>query len=59
MVRLLIHEVLHVMHPQWTENEVRLETKRQLRIMTYTQKATFLRDAMKRAKVGYPERTKK
>ncbi len=54
MVRLLIHEVLHVQHPSWSERRVVLETRKRYNKMTWKGQAELLKTAFGRARVGYP-----
>ena len=54
MVRILIHEVLHVQHPSWSEHRVCAETRKKFNKMTWKGKAELLTTAMSRAKIGYP-----
>jgi len=54
MVRLLIHEVLHVQHPKWSECKILAETKKRFNKMTWKGKVELLQTAFAQSKVGYP-----
>lgn len=56
MVRLLIHEVIHVWHPGWSERKVVRETRKKFNKMTWKGKAELLKTAFARAKIGYPSK---
>ena len=56
MVRLLIHEVLHVQHPSWSESKVILEARKRFNKMTWKGKANLLQSAFARAHVGWPDK---
>jgi hypothetical protein len=43
-VDTIIHELLHVRNPGWTEKEVVAETKTRMEQMTWKEKARLLRD---------------
>ena len=59
MVRLLIHEVLHVQHPSWFERQTVVETSRIYNKMGWKGRATFLKTAFERAHIGWPDKEKK
>ncbi len=59
MVRLLIHEVLHVQHPKWSERKIVRETSKRFNEMGWKAKAVFFTQAMSRAKVGWPPKEDK
>jgi hypothetical protein len=40
----IIHELIHVRHPGWTEKEVIAETEKLMKTMTWKDKARLLRD---------------
>lgn len=50
----LLHEMIHVENPSWSETAVRRETTRRWRRMTWQQKAALLR-MFGRAVIGTPE----
>jgi len=50
-VDTIIHELLHVRHPSWTEAEVIAETKVRMKQMTWKEKAKLLRDVCGAAKI--------
>jgi hypothetical protein len=54
MVRLLLHEVIHVWHPSWSEHRVIEETRKRFNKMTWKGKLELLQTAFAQAKVGYP-----
>jgi hypothetical protein len=54
VVRLLLHEVLHVQHPSWSERRTILETRKRYNKMTWKGKAELLKTALMRAHIGYP-----
>ena len=54
MVRLLIHEVLHVQHPSWSERRTWRETRKKFNKMTWKGKAELLKTAFTLARIGYP-----
>lgn len=51
----LLHELLHLNNPSWSETQVRREAAREWRRMTWRQKAELLR-MFGRAKIGEEER---
>lgn len=59
LVRLIIHETLHVKHPSWTETRVVLKTRYLYQRLTCAQKAKILIDAIKNAQIGYPPKEEK
>jgi hypothetical protein len=54
VVRLLVHEVIHVQHPSWSECRVVQETRKVYNKMTWKAKANFLKEALAVARIGYP-----
>ena len=44
LTQIIVHELLHVRHPGWTEDEVVVETKVRMEQMTWKEKARLLRD---------------
>lgn len=59
MVRLLIHEVLHVQHPSWSEHKTETETTKKYKAMGWKARATLLTSAFSRAHVGWPPKEDK
>lgn len=51
LCRTIVHEILHVEHPTWTESKVRRETKKILDKMTWIEQAKLLRKVVTRAKI--------
>jgi hypothetical protein len=43
-VGIIIHELLHVRHPSWTEDEVWKETRLRMKQMTWKEQARLLRE---------------
>lgn len=50
--RYLLHELIHVRHPEWSETRVRREEAREWRALTWRQKA-MLYQRLGRARIDY------
>ena len=56
MVRVLIHEVLRVQHPKWTEKQLSDTADKKYNSMGWRSKATYLRGAFSKIEIGWPPR---
>ncbi len=54
MVRLLLHEVLRVQHPQWSPAQVSETAEARYAGMGWRAKANYLRGALAKMEIGWP-----